>query len=105
MSNNYAKRRSYRRKHLLLYFFVLTIPVFLGITVWQSIRYTEIERNTRRLEAAQADWVEKNNKLIAGIAVLSSSSRIEQIAVNDLGLAKMQPEDVLQVRIEGGQGQ
>lgn len=92
------------RRYALIYFFVLTIPLFLGIAVWQSVRYTELEKNVRRLEAVQEDWVSDNKKLIAGIAVLSSSSRIEQVAIQDLGLAKIQPEDILQVRIREGQG-
>jgi cell division protein FtsL len=90
------------KRRMLLYFFVLTIPFFLGLTAWQSVRYTELDRNVRRLEAAQERWLESNKKLLAGIAVLSSSSRIEQVAVHDLGLTKIRPEDVLQVRIEGG---
>lgn len=93
------------RRYALLYFFILSIPFFLGIVAWQSVRYTELDRSVRRLEAVQEDWVESNKKLIAGIAVLSSSGRIEQVAVRDLGLVKMRPEDVLQVRIGGGQGQ
>ena len=90
------------KRYALIYFFVLTIPIFLGVTVWQSVRYAELEKNVRRLEAVQEDWVVDNKKLIAGIAVLSSSSRIEQVAVHDLGLSKMRPEDVLQVRIVEG---
>jgi cell division protein FtsL len=97
------------RRYALLYFIVLTIPIFLGVVAWQSVRYTELEKNVRRLEAVQEDWVSGNKKLIAAIAVLSSSSRIKQIAVNDLSLLKVRPENVLQVRIdgheEGGQGQ
>ena len=93
------------RRCVLLYFFVLSIPFFLGVTAWQSIRYAELDKDVRRLEAIQEDWIEGNKKLIAGIAVLSSSGRIQSIAVHDLGLSKMRPEDVLQVRIEGGQGQ
>jgi cell division protein FtsL len=91
-------------RYVLLYFFVLTIPIFLGIAAWQSVRYSELDREVRRLEAAQEDWVESNKRLIAGIAVLSSSSRIEQVAVQDLGLVKMRPEYVLQIRIEEEQG-
>ena len=90
------------RRYGLLYFFVLTIPLFLGIAAWQSFRYTELEKEVRRLEAVQDDWVENNRKLIASIAVLSSSARIEQVAVRDLRLSKIRPENVLQVRIEGG---
>ena len=93
------------RRCVLLYFIVLSIPFFLGLTVWQSIRYADLDRNVRRLEAVQEEWVENNMKLIAGIAVLSSSSRIEQIAIHDLGLSRIRPENVLQVRIAGGHGQ
>ena len=91
------------RRYILLYFFVLTIPFFLGVMAWQSVRYTELEKNVRRLEAAQENWVESNKKLIAAIAVLSSSRRIEQVAVHDLGFSKVVPENVLQIRIDGGQ--
>ena len=90
------------RRYGLLYFFVLTIPFFLGFVVWQSFRYTELENNVRRLEAVQKDLVEKNKRLIANIAVLSASSRIEQVAVEELRLSKILPENVLQVSIEGG---
>ena len=89
------------RHYGLLYFFVLSIPIFLGIVAWQSFRYTELENNVRRLEAVQKDLVEKNKRLIANIAVLSSSSRIEHVAVEDLHLSKILPERVLQVNIEG----
>ena len=86
----------------LFYFFVLAIPIFLGIVVWQSFRYTELEKNVKRLEAAQKEMVVENRELIARIAVFSAPSRIEQIAVQDLGLSKILPEKVLQVRIDGG---
>ena len=91
------------RRYFLLYFFVLTIPVFLGIAAWQSNHYRRLERNIRRLEAVQEDWIGENNKLIANIAVLSSSARIEHLAVYDLGLNRIRPEYVLQVRIEEGE--
>ena len=94
-----------RRKVMLLYFFILSIPLFLGIVAWQSVQYRELDRNVRRLEASQEDWIESNKKLIAGIALLSSSGRIEQVAVNDLGLSKINPEYVLMVRIEGEYGE
>jgi cell division protein FtsL len=92
------------KRYALLYFFVLTIPFFLGFAAWQSVQYAELERHVRRLEAIQEDWVASNKRLMAGIAVLSSSSRIEQVAIYDLGLSKVRPEYVLQVRIEGEKG-
>ena len=90
------------RHYWLLYFFVLTIPLFLAGVAWQSVRYAELESDIRRLEAVQKDWVENNRKLIAAIAILSASSRIEQIAVQDLRLSKIRPEYVLQVSIDEG---
>jgi len=90
------------KRYGLFYFFVLTIPIFLGIVAWQSFRYTELEKNVRRLEAAQKELVVENRELIAYAAVLSAPSRIEQIAVQTLGLSKIPPEKVLQVRIDRG---
>ena len=92
------------RRYFIFYFAIITIPLFLGLTVWQSNRYGDLQAELGRLEKAQADWVESNKRLIAGIAVLSSPERIEHIAEKDLGLRKIRPEDVLQVRIEGGKG-
>jgi cell division protein FtsL len=81
---------------------IFTIPLVLGLNAWQSFRYRDLERELAKLETAQEKWVESNKRLIAGIAVLSSSERIEYIAVHDLGLIKKDPEDVLQIRIERG---
>ncbi|MDR2536106.1 MAG: septum formation initiator family protein [Treponema sp.] len=89
-----------KRRLILLYFFALTIPFFLGITAWQSSRYAALERDVKRLEDEQEVWIESNKRLIAGIAVLSSPERIEKIARDELGLSKIRPEDVLQIRIE-----
>jgi cell division protein FtsL len=91
-------------KRILLYFFTLTIPLCLGVAAWQSNRYTELIREVEKLESVQEEWVENNKQLIAGIAVLSSSERIENIAKNDLGLVKKLPEEVLQIKIGGGPG-
>jgi cell division protein FtsL len=76
----------------------------LGAAVWQSTRYTELTWEIEKLETEQEEWLENNKRLIAGIAVLSSSERIENIAKNDLGLVKKSPEEILQIKIEGGPG-
>jgi cell division protein FtsL len=90
------------RRRVLLYVIVFTIPLCLGLSAWQSSRYTALEREISRLEEAQAEWIESNKRLIAGIAVLSSPERIEHIAQYELDLDRIQPEHVLQIRIEGG---
>jgi cell division protein FtsL len=91
-----------KRWYVLLYVIAVTIPLFLGLNAWQSSRYAALEQEIGRLEDAQAEWIESNKRLIAGIAVLSSSERIEFIAKNELELYRIAPEDVLQIRIEGG---
>jgi cell division protein FtsB len=84
-----------------LYFLALSIPFLLGTVAHQAVRYTDLEEETRGLETAQEEWVENNKRLIAGIALLSSSDRIEYIAQDELGYVKKTPEEVLQIRIEG----
>ena len=90
------------KKYLLLYFVVISIPVCLGLLVWQSNRYRGLSRELVRLEQTQREWVESNKRLIADIGEYSSAQRIEQIARNQLDLQKIQPEYFLQVRIMGG---
>lgn len=93
-----------KKRYLVIYFAVVTIPLFLGLVVWQSNRFRNLEQEIRRLEKLQAEWVESNKRLIAANAVLSSPQRIEHIAQKDLGLRKIRPEDVLQVKIAEGKG-
>jgi cell division protein FtsL len=93
-----------KKRYLLIYFAVITIPLFLGLAVWQSNRYRNMEQEIRRLEQLQSEWVEGNKRLIAANAVLSSPQRIEHIAQKELGLRKIRPENVLQVNITEGKG-
>jgi len=93
-----------RKQNLLLYFIVITIPVFLGLIVLQSVRYQNLNTEIKRLEQTQAEWLESNKRLIAGIAENSSCERIDKIAQNQLDLQRIQPEYLLQVRIAEGKG-
>ena len=92
------------KRYFFLYVVAITIPLFLGLAVWQANRYYSLKHELEILEETQADWVEANKRLITGIAVLSSPQRIEHIAINDLHLRKIRPEDVLQIKIGGGKG-
>ena len=85
---------------LLLYFIAFTIPMFLGISAWQSVRYSNLERQARVLEADQEKWVEYNKRLIADIATITSSEEIENVARYELNLEKIRPENVLQIWID-----
>jgi len=92
------------KKYFLLYLITITISLFLGLLVWQSNRYHTLARELARLEQSQAEWIESNKRLVAGIAENSSAERIESVAKNQLDLKKIPPEYYLQVRITGGKG-
>ena len=92
------------KKYILLYAAVLTIPLLLALGAWQANRYAELKKEIVRLEEAQSEWVESNKRLLAGIAVLSSSRRIENIARKELKMEKIVPENVLLIKIGGGKG-
>ena len=87
-----------------MYLAVITIPLFLGLCVWQSNKYNSLKLELDKLEKVQAEWVEQNKRLIADIAKYSSPQRIENVAKNELKLYKIRPEDVLQIKITGGKG-
>lgn len=92
------------RRFVLLYILALTLPLFFGVSLRQSGKYAALQREVRSLEVIQEEWVESNKRLIAGIALLSSPDRIERIAVEELDLTRKQPEEILQIRIEGSRG-
>jgi cell division protein FtsL len=84
-----------------LYLMALTIPLFLGLLVWQSNRYQNLSGQLYNLEKTQEEWIESNKRLIAGIAEYSSPERIGSLAKNTSDLQKIQPEHLLQIKIEG----
>jgi len=86
-------------RRIFFYLLILSIPALLGLSAWQSSRYGDLERELKKLEKTQEEWVENNKRLIAGIIYLSSPDRIEHIARDELGLVKKQPEEVLQIAI------
>jgi len=86
-------------KRLLLYVWVITIPLFFALNAWQSARYYQLSEEVRRLEKVQKDQLEQNKRLIAGIAVLSSTERIDKIARDELKLQKKHPSEIMQIHI------
>ena len=92
------------KKYFLLYLIVISILLLLGLVVWQSNRYQNLNRELNRLDQVQAEWIESNKRLIASITEYSSPERIEYIARNHLDLQKIRPEHLLQVKIVEGWG-
>ena len=73
-------------KRVLIVFLALTIPAMLCLRVWQVYRYQRLLSRMEELDREQRDWLERNKKLLAGISVLRSPSRIEELATERLGL-------------------
>lgn len=86
-------------KRVLILIF-LTLPVFLFVNVWQVYRYKNLENTIEQLEEEQQEWVEKNKRLIAGIAVLSSPERLAKLAENDLELEKLTPGRLIRILLD-----
>jgi cell division protein FtsL len=82
----------------------LTFVALFFLNTWQGYRYQELEQEVGNLELEQKDWLEKNKKVIAALAVLSSPERVEALAVDKLGLKPLTAEDVIKVNIKGGRG-
>jgi len=91
-----------KKRYFFLYLMVFTIPILLALTAWQSARYQNLFREVKRLEQMQAEWVESNKRYVADIAEYSSPQRIVDIAENKLGLKRIRPEYLLQVKITEG---
>ncbi len=88
------------KKRILLYLGVLTIPLFCALDIWQAQRFYAVQADVRFLEQEQGQQLEYNKRVIAGIAVLSASDRIERIAREELKLEKKEAKDILQIHIE-----
>ncbi len=84
-------------------FIIITALAFLSLfflNSWQGFRYQELKRDVEELEAEQQEWLEKNKKAIAALAVLSSPERVKDLAENELGLRPIESSDILKVVIK-----
>lgn len=88
-------------KRLGIYLLALSIPFFLVIAMVQSQQYMNIEKEVAELEQVQKDLIESNKALVTDISVLSSSERIEKIAVEQLGMRKATSDEIVRVSIKG----
>ncbi|HOX32273.1 MAG TPA: cell division protein FtsL [Spirochaetales bacterium] len=85
-------------KKSLAWAMILALPLVLVAAVWQAGRSAALAAEARRLEEAQELWVQENEKLEAGIAVLSSRERAASLA-KALGLVKAEPARRLRVDV------
>lgn len=87
-----------RFKRFAIVVFVLFLLSFFYLNTWQGYRYERLTSQVRVLEREQKDWLERNKKIIAGLAVLSSPSRVAELAESDLGLRRIGPQEQTKLR-------
>ncbi len=88
-------------KIILISLLAISIPLMLGLYAFQAKRYTDLTKEIRELETKQEKLIEDNKKLVSEISVLSSASRIEKIAVEELGMHKAEKDDIIRVEMTG----
>ncbi len=89
----------------------LSVPLMIFLTVHQVYSYQVLEQRVREMKEEQADLFEKNKRMIANIAIMSSPARIEEIAREKLELESLDSEKKLRIIVkrrtrpkEGGDG-
>jgi cell division protein FtsL len=84
-----------KRKTLVI--LAAAVPLLLFANAWQVYRHERVESQVRTLVEQQKNLLEKNKRLIAAIAVLSSPDRVARLAERDLGLSKADPADIVTI--------
>ncbi len=85
----------------LIIIFAISIPMLLCLYAFQAKRYTDLTKEIKELESKQERLIEDNKKLVGEISILSSAERIEQIAVEELGMHKAESDDIIRVEMTG----
>lgn len=75
------------------------ITVLLLMTVLQSSRYIRLQNELRDYREREEALITGNAKKISAIAILTSPSRIEKIALEDLQMRKAEPSEIIRVRL------
>ena len=84
-------------KRLWLSLMLVSVPLLIFLQVLQGYRYTITLEKMDSLEVMQLEKLEKNRKVLAGIAVYDAPARIYRVARDLLGLEEAEPKRVLQV--------
>lgn len=81
------------------------IPVILILYGFQAKKYMDLSREITKLEQKQEKLIEENKRLVSDISILSSSTRIEKIAVEELGMHKAESSDIVRVDMTGNKNE
>ena len=82
-----------------IFIIAFSIPGFLAVSSMQARKYTKLEKEVLALERQQKSLIRQNENLIENIVLLSSLTRIERIARNELAMRKAESEEIIRVKI------
>ncbi len=86
-------------KWLAMLLMTICIPAFLAVEAMQSNKFAKLEYEIERLENTQDETIDNNKKLITDLGFLSSSSRIEKIAVEELEMHQATSDEIVRVEM------
>lgn len=79
---------------LIILFFIGVLFFTLGLSISNGMALAEIDYKKSTLENNIINLQEENNHLEIKIAALSSTERIYEIAVNEIGMISTPPENI-----------
>ena len=97
---SFKEKVNQAKKSVPLYILALSVPLLLCFDSFQSDRYTQLVKEIKKMESVETALIEENKNLVADISLLSSSERIEYIAVNELGMRKAGSEEIVRVEVK-----
>jgi len=95
------KKKSKLVQNLGTIMLAASIPALLALANMETKRYADLEKEVSELETKQYQIIEDNKKLVSEIGVLSSSERIEKIAVSEYGMRLAESEEIVRVEMKG----
>ena len=77
----------------------ISIPGLLALASFETKRYATLEKEVQDLEKKQYELIENNKKLVSEIGMLSSSERIEKIAISEYGMRLAESDEIVRVEV------
>jgi cell division protein FtsL len=84
-------------KRKMLIVLAAGVPLLFFSNTWQVYRHEQVEAEVRALEEEQKELLERNKRLIAAIAVLTSPDRVATLAERELELSRAAPADIVTI--------
>ena len=87
-------------QNAVIFMLALSIPALLALDSMESKRYSELNNKVYSLEKRQRTLIESNKRIVNDIGLLSSSARIEKIALEELAMHKAASNEIVRIDIE-----